>query len=194
MVVDNPESVYYGQKMVESDAIKSIDTYRRQWTAIFAKTTPINDFPEELFVDFETGEVTRNASQTFRDHYQMRLAETYLLRAEAYLGKGQTGLAADDINELRKRAQSPLVSASDIDIDFILDERARELHFEEYRLLTLKRLGKLVDRVTDHNPYYNGTYDTGFVIQDYHNLWPIPQQEIERNTEAVLEQNPGYAN
>lgn len=194
LVVDNPESVYYGQKMVESDAIKSIDTYRRQWTAIFAKTTPINDFPEELFVDFETGEVTRNASQTFRDHYQMRLAETYLLRAEAYLGKGQTGLAADDINELRKRAQAPLVSAGDIDIDFILDERARELHFEEYRLLTLKRLGKLVERVTDHNPYYNGTYDTGFVIQDFHNLWPIPQQEIERNTEAVLEQNPGYAN
>ena len=110
------------------------------------------------------------------------------------MGKDQTGLAADDINELRKRAQAPLVSASDIDIDFILDERARELHFEEYRLLTLKRLGKLVERVTDHNPYYNGTYDTGFVIQDYHNLWPIPQQEIERNTEAVLEQNPGYAN
>ncbi len=194
LVVDNPASAFYGQKMIADDVIKSIDTYKRQWTAIFAKMAPMNNFPEELFVDKETGEVTRNASQTFRDHYQMRLAETYLLRAEAYLGKGQTGLAADDINKLRERAHAPLISSGDVDIDLILDERARELYFEEYRLLTLKRLGKLVDRVTEHNPYYNGTYNTGFVIHDYHNLWPIPQQEIERNTEAVLEQNPGYAN
>ncbi|MHA7941573.1 RagB/SusD family nutrient uptake outer membrane protein [Formosa sp. 3Alg 14/1] len=193
LVVDNPNSKFYGQKMIESGAIKDVgDIYRRQWSAIFSKTTVANNFPEELFVDEATGEVTRNASSTFRDHYQMRLAETYLLRAEAYLGNSQTGLAAEDINVLRNRANAPLVNAGDIDIDFILDERARELHFEEYRLLTLKRLNKVVDRVTAYNPYYNGKYDTGFVVHDYHTLWPIPQQEIERNTEAVLEQNPGY--
>lgn len=192
LVVDNPSSAYYGQKMVESDAIASIDTYKRQWTAIFAKTTVPNNFPEEVIVDPSTGEVTRNASSTFRDHYHMRLAETYLLRAEAYLASGNTEAAAADINTIRGRANAPLITPEDVDIDFILDERARELHMEEYRLYTLMRLGKVAERVQAHNPYYNGTYNTGFTVSEHNNLWPIPQQEIERNTEAVLEQNPGY--
>lgn len=72
--------------------------------------------------------------------YIIRVAETYLLRAEAYLAKGETGKAADDINVLRDRANAPRVSAADIDIDFILDERARELFLEEHRQITLNRL------------------------------------------------------
>jgi hypothetical protein len=117
----------------------------------------------------------------------MRLAETYLIRAEAHLGSGNTTLAAADINELRRRAGAPDVVPGDVDIDYILDERLRELHFEEFRLLTLTRLGKLVERARAHNPVF-----VGHSIQDYHNLWPIPFSEIEANTEAVLEQNPGY--
>lgn len=194
LVVDNTESAYFGQKMIENDLISSANLYNRQWTAIFSKTTVINNFPEELFVDATTGEVTRNASSTFRDHYHMRLAETYLLRAEAYLGNGNTTAAAEDINVIRARANASLITSADVDIDFILDERARELHMEEYRLLTLKRTGKLIERVRAHHPFYNGKYESGSSIEDYHALWPIPQQEIERNTEAVLEQNPGYAN
>lgn len=192
--VDNTNSAYFGQKMIENNLISSANLYDRQWSAIFSKTTVANNFPEELFVDASTGEVTRNASSTFRDDYHMRLGETYLLRAEAYLRDDNTAMAATDINVIRDRANAPLISAGDVDIDFILDERARELHMEEYRTLTLKRMGKLTERVRAHHPFYNGKYTSGATIEDYHNLWPIPQQEIERNTEAVLDQNPGYAN
>lgn len=72
--------------------------------------------------------------------YMIRMAETYLLRAEAYLALGKTAEAAADINVLRDRANAPRVSASDIDIDFILDERTRELLGEEHRQITLNRL------------------------------------------------------
>ncbi|MDO6518704.1 RagB/SusD family nutrient uptake outer membrane protein [Zobellia uliginosa] len=192
LVADNTESAFYGQKIVENNAFTDdADPYHRYWNAIFAKTTPINDFPDEVFVDFETGEVTRNASQTFRDHYHMRLAETYLLRAEAYLGKGNLGLAADDINRVRARSNAAPVEAGDVDIDYILDERTRELHMEEYRMQTLMRLGLMDERKARFNPFYNGKYEN-YSVEEYHNFWPIPQQEIERNTEATLEQNPGY--
>lgn len=194
LVVDNVNSAYFGQKMVENNLIASANLYNREWTAILSKTTVANNFPEEVIVDASTGEVTRNAASTFRDHYHMRLGETYLLRAEAYLGNNQLGLAADDINVIRARANAPLITAGDVDIDFILDERVRELYMEEYRTLTLKRTGKLVERVRANNPWYNGKYSPMSTIEDYHNLWPIPQREIERNTEAVLEQNPGYPN
>jgi len=196
LVADNPDSPYFGQKMVENDLISNDNSLSKLWSAIFSKTTVANNFPEELFVDASTGEVTRNAASTFRDHYHMRLAETYLLRAEAYLMDNKRDLAAIDINKVRDRANAPLISAGDVDIDFILDERARELCFEEYRTLTLKRTGKLIERVKANNPWYNGKFSAYGVsiIEDYHALWPIPSQEIERNSEAVLEQNPEYAN
>jgi hypothetical protein len=128
------------------------------------------------------------ANSSFKDEYMFRLAETYLLRAEAYLGKGDKAKAASDINVIRIRAKATPVDASKIDIDFILDERMRELYTEERRMFTLTRLGKLVERNRKYNPY------TGKTIADYHNLWPIPYSEIERNISAKLEQNPGYAN
>ncbi|WP_339710534.1 RagB/SusD family nutrient uptake outer membrane protein [uncultured Kriegella sp.] len=195
LVVDNEDSPYFGQYIVANNLIRPENNlYNKNWTAIFSKTTVANNFPEELFVDESTGEVTRNAASTFRDHYHIRLAETYLLRAEAYLGAGNTSAAADDINMIRARVNAPLISAADVDVDFLLDERSRELLMEEYRTLTLKRMGKLVEKVQERNPWYNGTFDSSAQIYDYHALWPIPQQEIERNTEAVLEQNPGYSN
>lgn len=80
-----------------------------------------------------------------------------------------------------------LVAPSAVNIDYILDERMRELGMEEKRRLTLQRLGLLYDRVSRFNTYYTG-------IQPFHNLWPIPFVEIERNTGAVLDQNLGYTN
>jgi starch-binding outer membrane protein, SusD/RagB family len=123
---------------------------------------------------------------TFRDEYMMRLAETYLLRAEAYLGLSNTTLAAQDINVVRVRANATPVAPASVDIDYILDERMRELGIEEKRLLTLMRLGKWYDRIIKCNPYYAPQANTKF------NLWPIPQQEIERNREVKMQQNPGY--
>lgn len=117
----------------------------------------------------------------------VRLAETYLLRAEAYLANNEPQLAADDINALRERANASLVTAGEMDIDYILDERMRELGLEEKRKLTLMRLGLMYDRVLKYNPFY---VEEG--LEEHFNLWPIPADEIEGNRGAELEQNPGY--
>ena len=81
-----------------------------------------------------------SAKECEYEPYMIRVAETYLLRAEAYLAKGDTQKAADDINVVRARANAPLCSASEVDIDYILDERTRELFGEEHRCITLNRL------------------------------------------------------
>ena len=126
------------------------------------------------------------AGFTYQDQYLFRLAETYLLRAEAQLGASQPGLAAADINVVRARSNAAPVVAGNVNIDYILDERIRELGVEEKRMFTLMRLGKWYDRVVKCNPFYASAALTKY------NLWPIPQSEIERNRGAVLAQNPGY--
>ena len=184
IVSDNPESAYYGQKIIESGSITEFsDPLKRWWSAIFAKSTLINNFPAEV------GDNQANSS--YRDRYVMRLAETFLLRAEAHYLNGNLDAAADDINEIRERSMASPITSSDVTMEFILDERARELFVEENRLMTLMRTGTLVERVRAFNPMHNGTLGTNQIF-DYQNLWPIPNSEIERNTEAKLDQNPGY--
>ena len=132
------------------------------------------------------GTLLNGASRLFMEKYMARLAETYLFRAEAYLGRGNMDKAVADINQLRQRAHAPLAKASEVNLDYILDERLRELYLEEFRMATLTRLGKLYDRDKAYNPL------SGKSIEPYHNLWPIPNTEITNNDEAVLEQNEGY--
>jgi hypothetical protein len=115
-----------------------------------------------------------------------RLAETYLIRSEAYLGKGDTQSAANDINMLRNRARAIPVQANQVNIDYILDERLRELISEELRMMTLRRLDLLFNRTTRYNPI------TGAQMLPRNNTWPIPQRQIELNKGAVIEQNPGW--
>ena len=74
------------------------------------------------------------------DWYLIRIAETYLLRAEARLAQWNKSGAADDINVLRSRAGAKPCSANEVNIDYILDERIRELFGEEQRWVTLSRL------------------------------------------------------
>ncbi len=185
LVVRNPASAFFGQKMIESGAVTNFgNAFNRDWPgAMFMKCGPINNFPEE---------VPDNApNSSYRERYVMRLAETYLLRAEAYLLNNQPDLAADDINEVRGRSSAPLITAGDVDLDFILDERARELFVEEERLLTLMRTGTIIERVRAYNPVHNGTFGD-LEILDHQTVWPIPNGEIILNSEAVLEQNLGY--
>ena len=74
------------------------------------------------------------------DFYLIRIAETYLLRAEARLAQGNKAGAAEDINVLRSRAGAKPCTAEQVNIDYILDERVRELFGEEQRWITLNRL------------------------------------------------------
>lgn len=156
-------------------------------------TTPYNH-PAELYADQNTGDLKSGAGATYTDQYMFRLAETYLLRAEAYLGLNDKGKAAADINEVRTRAGANPVGTNQVDLDYILDERIRELGIEEKRRLTLMRTGKLYDRVMKCNPFYAdpATNGDGVGMLEKYNLWPIPHTAIEANIGAVLEQNPGY--
>ena len=143
---------------------------------------------------FDPGNVLTNAAtmgngDTFKDIYGMRLGETYLLRAEAYIGLGEMGKAAEDINAVRTRAHAKPVSPADVNIDYLLDERARELYGEECRHFVLRRTGKLIERV---RKYCNNPSRPGLNIMKKHVLWPIPQSEIDLNISNKWEQNPGY--
>ncbi|WP_020529865.1 RagB/SusD family nutrient uptake outer membrane protein [Flexithrix dorotheae] len=177
---DNPGSLI-GEVVPQSEIDAANDG--NGWIyPIFEKLTT------DQFVGLDQGE---NRSNLFRDDYAVRLAETILLRAEAYHRKGDNQSAADDINKIRSRAQCDyLVNASDVDIDFILDERARELLAEESRWHTLLRMGGTVavDRIRKYGLHEHSSATLTF---DY-NLWPIPQTVIDRNSGAVLEQNPGW--
>jgi hypothetical protein len=132
----------------------------------------------------------------WKDLPLMRLGETYLLLAEAQFKQNHPGEAATSINELRTRANAPQVSAADITLDFILDERARELVGEENRRLTLMRTGTLANRIISRNPPVgNSSIDvTGFqTLQAGQKLFlPIPQSEIDLNKDKELGQNQGY--
>lgn len=136
-----------------------------------------------------------------KDFPMMRLGETYLLRAESRLENGNPAGAAADINILRDRAfkQARLeaanpnlgkVSAGEIDFDFILDERARELFAEENRRLTLMRTGTLIERAKlNTESTIKGTISG---LDPRILLFPIPLSEIQRNKDVEWENNPGY--
>lgn len=173
----NPASAYFGQ-VVEPKA-NPVDTMQ-------------NIYPYPRKIEGDVGTLTHTSSawsgRTYQDFIVYRLAETYLLRAEAYFRMGDLQRAADDINVVRNRANAKPIGASDVTEDFILDERARELITEEPRRRTLVRMGRLVDRVRR----YSIREITANSIQEHHQWWPIPQSAIDANSSARLEQNLGY--
>lgn len=125
-----------------------------------------------------------------RSFMLMRLAETYLIAAEALMMDNRAGDAVFYFNEVRRRAEAPgetipLITASELNIDVILDERARELGGELHRWTDLKRTGKLLERARIGNP------NAAPNIQEHHLLRPIPQHQIDR-TQSDFPQNPGY--
>lgn len=192
---NNPESVWYGRYISEfSDIFRQrLDDTIRNFYPYQAKVTTPGDHPAELFVDPVLKTLNAStAGTTYTDQYFIRLAETYLLRAEAHLGNGDPVMAAADLNVVRERANAKAVTPAEVDIDFILDERMRELGIEEKRRLTLNRLGLLYDRTSRYCNGHPSAGNFGVDVAPHNNLFPIPFSEIERNTAAVLEQNPGY--
>ena len=129
-----------------------------------------------------------NLSMTggYKDRMRIRLPETYFLLAEACLGLNDAQGAADAVNVVRRRAKVPNVDAVNMDLDFLLDERIRELCGEEVRRFTLIRTGKLIERVKKYNAAQKD------IIKEQFLLWPIPQTIIDANRDVEFPQNPGY--
>jgi len=134
-------------------------------------------------------------AQSFKDIIIYRLAETYLIGAEAHMriNGGGDATAQMYISKIRERAGLGVFTGT-VTEDLILDEDARELSFEGQRWYTLKRLDKLISQVK----LYSGDPAVGAVqgranIQDYHVRWPIPQGEIDNmKSKGNFSQNPGY--
>lgn len=147
----------------------------------------------------ETSIANRSTTCSMHDVVLARLGEAYLIAAEAYYKKGDMQQAAEMINNLRQRPgtiksgyeTAMHVAAADITIDFILDERARELAGEYVRWTDLKRTHKLIEYVTEYNE--DGVKLSALTGPDgkYKILRPIPQAAIDLN-QAHVEQNPGY--
>lgn len=124
----------------------------------------------------------------------IRLAEVYLTYAEAVLRGGTGGdraTALGYINQLRSRAYgnaSGNIADSDLTLDFILDERARELYWEGLRRTDLIRYGKFTGGAYLWS--FKGGAASGVAVPDYRNLYPIPQDA--RTANENLTQNTGY--
>ena len=156
------------------------------------------------------------------DWYIFRLAETYLMRAEAYFWKGDASSAAADINAVRSRAGAADMPASEVNIGTILDERVRELYYEENRNTELTRIafifamtGKAAyngktyslanfhtdnfwyDRIMEKTDFYNRGVFTihgdEYTMSPYHVLFPVPAASINANTQGIINQNLGYS-
>lgn len=127
-----------------------------------------------------------------REDVVMRLSDTYLLAAEAYFGAGNMVLALERLNEIRKRAAIDVntyerqMKLTSLDINTIMDERARELFGDHDRWFDLKRTGTLLSRAKDYNPFVSA-YNN---LNENHLVRPIPQDEI--NKVKGLTQNTGY--
>ena len=120
------------------------------------------------------------------DQIYLRLADTYLLKAEAQYKLGQPDNAAATINIIRERSNATPISGADVTLDYILDERSRELIIEEERRYTLLRTHKWLERVAKYN-FYGGE-----LISPRDTLFPIPQTVIDANLTSPMPQNPGW--
>ncbi|XOV90993.1 MAG: RagB/SusD family nutrient uptake outer membrane protein [Bacteroidota bacterium] len=196
-VYNDPNSNYYGQPF---DPAYVTDI--RQWYPLaYNKTVYIDDSGSQ--------KPDRAAS----DEYIYRLAELYLLRAEAYWWNNDIPNATADVNVVRARAQATPVAT--VDLDYIFDERARELYLESPRKTELTRvafimaslgrdgysLGNMTtnnwfyDRVMRRNHFYMEEILQGsniYRMLPYHVYWPIKEGRIRANTQGHINQTPGY--
>jgi hypothetical protein len=192
--------MYYpkpGATQADIDAWKAINPAKRNAATIklagtnnWEKNDLDKDYP--CIKKFSDPDAPFNTTASRRDIFLARLAETYLIRAEAYikLGGKQTE-AKNDINVIRTRAGAASITESSATIDYILDERAREFAGEYNRWYDLKRTGKLVDYVTLYNPDVPSSGNMKGADGNFKILRPIPQDAIGLNS-ATITQNPGY--
>jgi len=203
LLYNNPASIDFGKPIDPTNFSAIVDTFQHYHSFPFYKT----------FVPQVTTDQVPNGGQG--DYYVFRSAETYLLRAEAYYWLGRMESAAADINQVRGRADAAEIAASDVSIETILDERARELFAEEHRKSELVRISYIMaaegrngysiadfskknfwyDRVMATNNFYREHLKWGSSecrISPYHVLFPVPADAINTNTLGVINQNQGY--
>ncbi|WP_433831808.1 RagB/SusD family nutrient uptake outer membrane protein [Flavobacterium anhuiense] len=166
----------WGEYSAAHTLIKNLDCY----------TIPVKKFDDpDPTTPSSTGPVST------RDIIVARLGETYLVAAEAYLKAGNPGTGLARLNEVRKRAGVANATAAQFNIDYILDERGRELLGEYKRWFDLKRTGTLVARASAYNYKIK---EANFVGVDgkLKILRPIPQLALDLNQNKDFPQNPGY--
>ncbi len=172
--VNNPAHPNFGQEIVYDD------NYRR------------HHFSLKKFHDEEKALLTNDS---WKDILYYRLAETYLLGAEAHWrlsGSDTDPKALEYINKIRERAfGSAAFNFTTITLDTYLEESARELAMEKNRWFLLKRLGILVERQNLHYTY--GSNSTNTVLEPmaaHMSTLPIPQSQIDLM--GTFPQNDGY--
>lgn len=168
----------------------------KPYTVISPSDYNPRDFPSvEKHRDPNRADINTTAGS--RDFLAFRLAETHLIAAEAlFLGSGSDTDAAEHLNIVRRRAAWPgqesamEILPTELDLDAILDERARELLGEQFRWYDLKRTGLLLERAYEHNPEVRNVG----LMDERHLLRPIPQTQIDRTDGGAeaFPQNPGY--
>lgn len=222
-LLNTPDAKYYLQpiqKYAEDGTLLCQDTIRCWFDYPYYKLW-IQDIEKEV----ANGYTGNNYSGGPGDWYLYRLAEVYLLRAEAYYWKGEYAKAAEDVNTIRRRSGcQTFFITSDLSgtegLDIIMDERARELTYEEFRHVELVRVSfiqlnqanayqspkDLADessnsywfhRITNYNNYYNKGVKTlhgdEYRMGKYNIFWPVPQVSIDANLYGRINQNYGYS-
>lgn len=162
------------------------DTIHLSWTRDIAPgNVGVVNWPYSRKVEYVDSE-NISGDLDFKDQIHLRLADTYLLKAEILFKMNRAAEAAEVINIIRSRSHANPIGAADLSIDFILDERSRELVLEEDRRYTLLRTNKWIERTQKYNK--NG----GQFIVPRDALFPIPQVVINANLTQKMTQNEGY--
>lgn len=189
---------YSNYKLVPWLTVSAKDLYinpvHNQGANIVDNKTTTNYYPS--LIKFMNPNRTWSANADFGDALIMRLAEVYMIAAEAYVGLNDQTNAAKYVNEIRKRAAIPgkeadmQVAPSQMNIDFILDERAREFAGELLRWYDLKRVFHDHDKWVTYIQKWNPDMT---LIEPHHWLRPIPTGELSALLNAKeFGNNPGY--
>ena len=143
-----------------------------------------------------TSPANYNTAYACTDFPVFRLADAYMMRAEALYrigGAANIDAAVLDINKIRERAYgntSGNITAADLDLDFIIDERGREFYYEAQRRTDLVRFGKFTGG--DYLWQWKGGTYAGTSTAEHLDLFPIPGDELSANPNYNGANNPGY--